>query len=89
MGKNEKHGRIKCWEFMGCGREEGGKNEKRLGICPAYPNNGRFCWCIAGTLCDGKINGTFAVKKQHCIDCEFFSYVRKQEGNDFKLIEID
>lgn len=24
-----------CWEYMGCGREEGGSRALELGICPA------------------------------------------------------
>ncbi len=27
---------LNCWEFKGCGREEGGRNAHERGICPAY-----------------------------------------------------
>jgi hypothetical protein len=63
---------MNCWEFMKCGREAGGSNTKRSGICPAYPDHGRKCVEVAGTLCKGKISGTFASKILDCIECQFF-----------------
>ncbi len=59
MGINEKHGSMKCWEFKKCGVKE-----KKLGACPAYPDNGRICWYVAGTLCDGKVQDSLAKKKR-------------------------
>jgi len=56
---------------MDCGREEGGKNADELGVCPAYPNHGRKCAYIVGTLCDGEVQGTFAKKYRACADCDF------------------
>ena len=64
---------MNCWEFMNCGREGGGANEEELGTCPAYPDNGRRCARIAGTLCAGKVEGTFAVKLGDCIRCDFYN----------------
>lgn len=64
---------INCWEFKKCGREQGGSNAKNLGICPAYPDNGRNCAIIAGTLCEGKVQGTFAAKLTECVHCDFFN----------------
>jgi hypothetical protein len=83
---NEKHGSIKCWTYFKCGRIPGGAKEKELGICPAYPDNGRFCWHIAGTLCKGQVQGTFAQKKKSCFQCEFFQLVQKEEGEDFQIM---
>ena len=71
-----------CWEFKKCGREPDGENADELGICPAAlpgSHNGtnegkfreRFCWAIAGTFCDGEIQGTFAKKLINCMDCNF------------------
>ncbi len=64
--------KMNCWEFMKCGLEAGGTNAKRLGVCPAYPNYGRSCVKVAGTLCKGKVTGTFARKLLDCTECEFF-----------------
>ncbi len=80
-----------CWEVMNCGREPGGKKAQELGVCAAATdkrldgvhggrNGGRACWVIAGTFCDGVIQGTFAQKYQDCSVCEFFRQVRREEG---------
>jgi hypothetical protein len=68
---------MKCWEFMECGRQSGGSNTDRLGVCPAYPNNGENCYLVAGTFCDGKVLGTFAQEKRNCQNCEFFQKIHK------------
>jgi len=64
---------MNCWEFKKCGREEGGKNSKELGVCPAYPDHGNTCSRVAGTFCGGEIQGTYAVKIASCIRCDFFN----------------
>ena len=63
---------MNCWEFKKCGREIGGKNANELGICPAAPDNGTHCAQIAGTLCKGEIQGTFAQKLYNCMKCDFY-----------------
>lgn len=76
---------------MNCGREPGGAKVQELGICPAATaqdldginggkNGGRICWAVAGTLCDGQIQGTFAIKILTCIKCPFFQKVKQEEG---------
>lgn len=88
-----------CWEFKKCGREPGGENADELGICPAsvYPrldgahggkNGGRVCWVIAGTMCGGEVQGSFAIKYQDCRKCDFYQLVMEEEGPNF-LITID
>ncbi len=85
-----------CWEFKQCGREPGGSNVKELGMCPASTEPrldgvhegycaGRSCWVVAGTLCGGEIQGSFAKKYGDCEKCEFYNSVRKEEGLKFKL----
>src|SRR5271165_6488776 len=44
---------------------------------------GRICWAVAGTLCGGKIQGTFAQKAVNCMACEFYRAVRREEGAAF------
>lgn len=61
---------MNCWEFKKCGREESGKNSKELGVCPAYPDHGKHCAFIVGTLCKGEIQGSF-VSKLGCLQCDF------------------
>ncbi len=79
-----------CWEFKGCGREPGGKKAAELGVCPATvheelngahggKNAGRACWVVAGSLCGGKIQGTYAQKLLNCWRCEFMLSVKQEE----------
>jgi hypothetical protein len=75
--------KLNCWEFKKCGREPGGLNAEDQGICPATTetkmhgvhdgkNAGRSCWVVAGTLCEGKVQGTFALKEANCVHCDFY-----------------
>ena len=83
--------KLNCWEFKKCERQPGGKNVEDLGVCPAADdssfngindgqNAGRICWAVAGTCCGGKVQGTFAEKRQSCVTCDFYQHVQKQEG---------
>ena len=76
---------------MKCGRQPGGDRADELGGCPAADersydgincgkNAGRFCWAVAGTFCGGKVQGTFADKRESCLSCGFFNKVRAEEG---------
>lgn len=91
--------RRNCWEFKKCGRQEGGAHVHDLGICPASKegkldgihggkNGGRACWVIAGTLCQGNIQGSYAAKYKNCTECEFYLAVKKEEYPNFKLAVI-
>ena len=37
-----------CWELLKCGKESN---------CPAYPDHGRECYAVTGTMCNGKQQG--------------------------------
>ena len=64
---------MNCWEFKKCEREANGAKAKELGVyCPAYPNHGTHCAYTGGTLCGGKVQGTFAVKIANCMECDFY-----------------
>lgn len=86
-----------CWQFKACGREAGGIKAKELGVCPASnakefdaknagSNGGRMCWAVAGTLCGGTVQGTYAEKRASCLSCEFFQRVKEEEGVAFRLM---
>ncbi|MBI5359256.1 MAG: hypothetical protein HZA48_01580 [Planctomycetes bacterium] len=87
-----------CWEFKKCGREADGAKSKELGVCSASAyngpgaglnngkNGGRICWAVAGTLCGGKVQGTYAQKQANCIVCEFYKTVRGEEAGNFKML---
>lgn len=63
---------MNCWEFKKCGREPGGAKVAQLGVCPAAPEHGDHCARVAGTLCGGVVQGTFASKVRNCMACEFY-----------------
>jgi hypothetical protein len=85
-----------CWEFMKCGREQGGVSASELGVCPASieeglegvhggKNAGRSCWVVAGTFCGGEVQGSFARKYRNCGKCNFYIKVRMEEGINFRM----
>ena len=56
-----------CWEAKKCDNT----------ACPAYRNRGALrCWEVAGTLCRGKIQGSFAKKLGDCHLCEVYRLAR-------------
>ncbi len=60
-------GNTQCWEFMSCTDKE---------KCPAYPDHGRTCWEVPGTLCRGETQGNAEQKRQDCITlCKFIEGV--------------
>jgi hypothetical protein len=63
---------MNCWEFKKCGREAGGAKAAELGVCPAYPKHGKSCAHMAGTLCGGKVQGSFATKVVACMQCDYY-----------------
>ncbi len=90
MDKEADMSKVNCWEHKKCGRQPGGSKEKDLGTCPVTihgeidgahggKNGGRACWVIAGSLCGGKIQGTYAQKLTNCWRCDFMNKVKKEE----------
>ena len=88
--------KLNCWESKKCGRQPGGARVAELGECPAATDErlegvhgghraGRACWVIAGTLCGGAAQGTFASKFGTCKECHFYGLVRRQESPNFIL----
>ncbi len=88
--------KLNCWEFCKCGRQPGGPQVHELGICPVSTekkldgihggtNAGRACWVVGGTLCDGKVQKTFAGKYAECVECDFYNHVKREEGSLFQF----
>jgi len=84
-----------CWEVMQCGREPGGKKAKEHGVCPAATEEllegvhggrkaGRACWVVAGTFCEGEVQGTFAHKYRDCTNCPFYRQIKQEEGSGYQ-----
>jgi len=53
---------VKCWEKKKCTNKD----------CPAYLNTYGRCWLIAGTMCEKKVQGDFALKYKSCAECEVY-----------------
>ncbi|MEJ2689480.1 MAG: HAMP domain-containing sensor histidine kinase [Deltaproteobacteria bacterium] len=70
----EELGSVPCWEFMHCGRDKDNSVK-----CPAYPHFGRACWAVAGTLCAGKVQGTYAQKLEDCRKCPFYQAIQSDK----------
>lgn len=88
--------KLNCWEFKECGREPSGVRAAELGVCPVCTEDrldsvhggrsgGRSCWVVAGSLCGGRVQGTFAAKYGNCKNCDFYGLVRKEEHPKFML----
>ncbi len=89
-----KQSKSNCWEYKNCGREPGGEQSKRSGVCPAATENrldgihggqnaGRSCWVVAGTFCCGMVLGSSARERDTCTSCDFYQLVKKEEQADF------
>jgi hypothetical protein len=58
-----------CWYIRGCSPES-------REACPAWEFNlGHLCWFVNGTICHGKIQGSWPQKMKICRSCEVFSQV--------------
>ena len=88
---------MNCWEYMKCDRQPAEEKVDELSVCPATTdsalnginggiNAGRCCWRVAGTYCDGTIQGSTAMKIADCIECGFFKMVQEEEGEHFKFL---
>lgn len=57
-----KESEIKCWEMKKCTKKN----------CPAYLNPRGHCWLTSGTMCEGVVQGEFAIKYKSCTECEVY-----------------
>lgn len=82
--------KLNCWEHKKCGRQPGGHKAHELGVCAVTTfheldgahggkNAGRACWAVAGSLCGGRVQGTYADKLHNCWKCDFMNTVQKEE----------
>lgn len=94
VSRQKKRQAENCWDHMNCGREPGGDKVDEMGVCPAAVeqifdginegiNGGRSCWAISGTLCHGRVQGSFKSKLCDCEQCTFYQQVRSEQGKDF------
>jgi PAS domain S-box-containing protein len=62
-----------CWEIMDCGLRQ----------CPAYGDERRRCWFIAGTLCPECNGDEFPEKIDSCRDCQVY---RENVGDEIESL---
>ena len=56
-----------CWEVRSCSPET-------RQACPAWEfRAGPLCWLINGTICQGKVQGTWSKKMKVCRKCRVFA----------------
>lgn len=78
--------KLNCWEFMKCGRQPGVstlmtsgcvllRGRADLMVFMTERIAGRACWVVAGSLCGGTIQGSFAEKFRNCEKCNFYKRV--------------
>lgn len=88
--------RENCWEFKKCGREIGGVNAGRDGVCPAAgnfsadgfcdgKNGGRACIYVIGTLCDGEQWQAYENKEKRCGKCEFYQKLKREHADGMTI----
>lgn len=63
--------RSYCWSIMDCPPE-------RQVQCPVFPNNGRKCWDIDYTWCDGQMQGKADEKTEKCSQCRVYIELRNK-----------
>ncbi len=66
--------KAQCWEIMRCGVDAIEPAGER---CPAYPNFGRICWSVAGTLSDARVRCVVAEKIGDCRKCPFYEIIQQ------------
>lgn len=54
--------KVRCWEKKNCEKKD----------CPAYRNEKARCWLVAGTMCEGRVQGVFALKYGSCKECDVY-----------------
>jgi hypothetical protein len=70
--------RSYCWSIMDCPPE-------RQVQCPVFPNDGRNCWDIDYTWCDGQMQGKAAEKKTKCTQCRV--YIERGERGGLVILD--
>ena len=57
-----------------------GEHRGRVDGMNSGKNGGRTCWALTGTLCGGKVQGTFAAKVANCMGCDFYKLVSQKKA---------
>ena len=82
--------KINCWEFQKCGREPGGKNIDKYGVCfvPVSieyngindaKNEGRFCWSLRESACENIMRKCRVNEIKECRRCTFYIFIQESD----------
>ena len=64
---------VQCWRMKKCGKT----------ACPAFMRRDSLrCWEVAGTFCQGEVQGVFAQKIKDCTKCEVYHAARANSISD-------
>lgn len=63
---------VQCWEYTRCGMDNAADPGR---ACAAYPNFGRICWSVAGTLSETPPQCVTARQIGDCRKCGFYATV--------------
>jgi hypothetical protein len=85
--------RLNCWEVNKCPAFKR-LNNGDTALCPTPASSlldgihggfqsGRACWAVGDTLCMGRRQGDPPTKIIECGSCDFYEYVRQEEGKPF------
>ncbi|MEW6602633.1 MAG: PAS domain S-box protein [Nitrospirota bacterium] len=55
---------VRCYEMKNCDKKD----------CVCYGKEAMRCWQVAGTFCDGEVQGAFAHKYRNCTECEVYKH---------------
>jgi hypothetical protein len=55
----------------------GGARIHEHGPCPGALSPDVHCWLVAGTMCSGNVEGTFALKYESCIICDYYNKMQE------------
>jgi|GEM_PF-2171482 len=76
-----------CWEIRNCELHKNGRLTLIFGECVASSENmGHSCWMLAGTFCDGQLQGTAAQKEDKCRKCPVYQLYHRAEGQKGDLV---
>lgn len=84
---------VNCWEYTGCGFEEGGQNAARHGVCSAFPDHGRLCASLENTKCHLGCREGWGVllisRNRTCNQCPFYQNFLAPAGLSSNLCKRD
>jgi len=78
----------RCWEFKACGREPGGTNAEREGVCDAARLDSTACWITAGPQsADVEGRCTAVLEGQDCEECDYYRYFMRESLAELEQAE--